>query len=323
MQGAGKQEILLESGTNEMEIIEFFLGSQSFGINVHKLREIVPYDASKVTVLPDNFPSVVGRFMIRGNTVNLIDLNLHLNRRSWEEAPPDLRRVILVCEFNGKINSFLVDGVNQIHRINWKDVQPMSNLFEKYRPRFTGSIHVEGREVLIVDLEHIIAEIDPEMKMAYETPVAATADASADLASRRGDFHLMVAEDSSLIRMGIVKVLTEAGYSRVSTFVDGEDCYHTIRDLKEKSRQSGQKMEAHLNLLITDIEMPKMDGLTLCRRIREEMKLTELPVLIFSSLITDQMALKCESVGANGWISKPQIPALVELVDGFCLRQGA
>lgn len=321
MQGANKQEILLESGTNEMEIIEFFLGSQSFGINVQKLKEIVPYDASKVTVLPDDHPSVVGRFLIRGNTVNLIDLGLHLNRKSLLETSPDLRRVILVCEFNGRINSFLVDGVNQIHRINWKDVHPMSNFLEKYHPRFTGSIHIEGREVLITDLEHIIAEIDPEMKMAFESP--AMADGTSDShAVRRGSFHLMVAEDSSLIRMGIVKVLTEAGYSRLTTFVDGEECYNSIRALTEKARQEGEPVETHLRLVITDIEMPRMDGLTLCRRIREEMKLTELPVLIFSSLITEQMALKCQSVGANSWISKPQIPALVELVDGFCLHQG-
>lgn len=316
MNQADKRGILLESGTNEMEIIEFYLGSQSFGINVHKLREIVSFDEEKLTVLPDCAPSVLGRFMIRGNTVNLIDLGKHLNVRS---APPStsLRRVVLVCEFNGRLNSFLVDGVNQIHRVNWKDVQPMAQIIEKYRPRFTGSLHVEEREILIADLEHIIAEIDPDMAMAYESPEGG---GSAPLRERRGEVHLMVAEDSGLIRSGILKVLTASGYTRVSTFIDGEECYQSIRKLQEKVRTEGGEMSSALNLLISDIEMPKMDGLTLCRKIREEMRLTDLPILIFSSLVNEQMALKCQQVGANGWVSKPQIPLLVELLDGYCLQ---
>lgn len=320
MEGTGRQQILLESGTNEMEIMEFFLGSQSFGINVHKLREIVPYDEERVTVLPDPPPSVLGLFMIRGNTVKLIDLGRHLNRRKDAAAPPTLRKVVLVCEFNGRVNSFLVDGVNQIHRVNWKDVNPLSHLFEKYRPRFTGSIHVENREVLIVDLEHIIAEIDPEMEMMYDVPEERSAAVESDLVERRGKFHLMVAEDSSLIRTGILKVLADSGYSHVSSFVDGEECFRAIRELHGKAAASGRPFSSHLNLLITDIEMPQMDGLTLCRRIREELKL-DLPILVFSSLINEQMILKCRSVGADGCISKPQIPALVELVDGFCLKR--
>lgn len=313
-----RQEILLESGTNEMEIMEFFLGSQSFGINVHKLREIIPYEEEKTTLLPDSLPSVLGLFMVRGKTIPLIGLGKHLQRRELEPEAPGARRVVLVCEFNDQVNGFLVDGVNQIHRVCWKDVQPMSLYLDNYRPRFTGSIHIDQREILIVDLEHIIAEVDPDMGMAYD--LVAPGAGQPDLLTLRGRVHLMVAEDSALIRGGILKVLTGAGYSHVSAFVDGEECYRAIRSLKARSQESGTPIQDLLQLVISDIEMPKMDGLTLCRKVKEELGLSEVRVLIFSSLVNEQMALKCQSVGADGWITKPQIPQLVELIDGLCLQ---
>lgn len=313
-----RQEILLESGTNEMEIMEFFLGSQSFGINVHKLREIIPYEEEKTTSLPDSLPSVLGLFMVRGKTIPLVSLGTHLQRREPAEAAPGARRVVLVCEFNDRVNGFLVDGVNQIHRVCWKDVQPMSTYLENYRPRFTGSIHIDQREILIVDLEHIISEVDPEMGMAYE-PIIPGADQE-ELVAMRGAIHLMVAEDSTLIRTGILKVLTRAGYTWVSTFVDGEECFQAIRSLKKLAQQAGEPIRNRLQLVISDIEMPKMDGLTLCRKIKEELGLSEVKVLIFSSLVNEQMVVKCDSVGADGCITKPQIPELVKLIDGYCLQ---
>lgn len=313
-----RQEILLESGTNEMEIMEFFLGSQSFGINVHKLREIIPYEEEKTTTLPDSLPSVLGLFMVRGKTIPLIGLGTHLQRREPVTEAPGARRVVLVCEFNDQVNGFLVDGVNQIHRVCWKDVQPMSLYLDNYRPRFTGSIHIDQREILIVDLEHIIAEVDPEMGMAYDHPGPGVE--LPDLVARRAEIPLMVAEDSTLIRSGILKVLVSSGYTKVSSFVDGEECYQAIRGLRNRAQQAGQSMHNHLQLLITDIEMPKMDGLTLCRRVKEELGLGEVKVLIFSSLVNEQMVIKCNSVGADGCITKPQIPALVKLIDGLCLQ---
>ena len=151
MANVQKREMLLESGTNEMEIIEFYLSGQSFGINVQKLKEIIPYNVEQVTKIPDSSDSVLGTLLLRGATIPLIDLKMHLAQR-FDKTDGEVREVVLVCEFNGRTNGFMVDGVNQIHRVNWSEVQPMAPFIDQYSPRFTGSINIDGREILIVDL---------------------------------------------------------------------------------------------------------------------------------------------------------------------------
>jgi two-component system chemotaxis response regulator CheV len=318
MKQYASQEILLESGTNEMEILEFYLGGQSFGINVQKLREIICYDPAKRTAMPESLPSVLGVYMVRGTSIPLVDLTSHLRQRTAVAPDADARCIVLVCQFNQKVTGFLVDGVNQIHRVNWQNVEPMASLIERFRPRFTGTIHVEDREVLIVDLEHIVAEVDPEMNMSFDHETDTVSDSLELL--KRENVGLMLAEDSVIIRIGIQKVLTNAGYTNIKAFADGEECYQELVRLKEQSGTEAEFLH-HTRLLITDIEMPRMDGLTLCRRIREELGFKNLKIIMFSSLVTDQMAHKCSSVGADTWISKPQIPTLVELVDGYCLGE--
>lgn len=308
-----KQEILLETGTNEMEIIEFYLGTQSFGINVHKLKEIIPFEEAAVTVIPGSDTGMLGTLLLRGSTIPLIDLKAHMAQKE-KDLEGDVRRVVLICEFNDRVNGFKVDGVNMIHRVSWSDVQPMATFIDQYRPRFTGSINIEGREILIVDLEHIVSEFDPEAALDYEAELHSEQMEEKVPHSRQG-MKLMMAEDSSLIRAGIERVLKGAGYTDIEVFVDGEDCYHRIMAVKQQAADEGKGISEYLNLLITDIEMPKMDGLTLCKRVKDDPILKEVKVILFSSLINEQMAVKCDSVGADGYATKPQIPYLVQMMD--------
>lgn len=320
MEKTSKKEILLESGTNEMEIIEFYLGNQSFGINVQKLKEIIPFEQAQVTSIPDSADSMLGALLLRGSTIPLVDLKKHMAQRVVEEIEGDVRHVILVCEFNGRTNGFKVDGVNQIHRVNWSDVHPMAQFIDQYRPRFTGSINIEGREILIVDLEHIVAEFDPEAALNYETELEPDGSVNS-VEDHRQKVRILLAEDSSLIRAGIEKVLKSAGYSDLHSFVDGEDCYKEILRLKKAAEESGEGIRSRLDLLITDIEMPKMDGLTLCKKVKDDPALRDVVVVLFSSLINEQMAAKCDSVGADGYATKPEIPKLVGMMDRFLLDE--
>lgn len=307
-----KQDILLESGTNEMEIIEFYLGTQPFGINVHKLKEIIPFDPDSVTAVPGSSDGMLGTLLLRGSTIPLIDLKDHVSQRN-QQVVDEVRCVVLVCEFNNRINGFKVDGVNQIHRVSWDDIQPMAEFIDQYRPRFTGSVNIDGREILIVDLEHIVAEFDDEAALNYDEDSLSEGGSKDRLRSREG-IKVLLAEDSSLIRAGIEKVLKSAGYSAMQTFVDGHECYAEIERIKKRVA-AGEKLEDLFNLLITDIEMPRLDGLTLCRRVKEDAVLKDTSVVLFSSLINEQMAAKCDQVGADGYATKPQIPYLVEMID--------
>lgn len=314
-----RQAVLLESGNNEIELIEFYLGSQPFGINVYKLREIIPFDEAKTTRIPECLPSVVGTFEVRGHSIPLVDLNLHLKRTAEPNAAGGERKVVLVCEFNQRVNGFLVDGVNRIHRISWSDISPLSSIVETYRPRFTGSFNIDQREILIVDLEYIISEIDPEADLDRRQVViedSSSGELRESLIERRRRKKLFLAEDSSLIRESILRVLKEAGYTDVESFVNGEDCFQAIQRAKQGAGEAGS---LPVELLISDIEMPKMDGLTLCKRIKEDPLASSISVVMFSSLISEQMKLHCDRVGANGCISKPEIAQLVALLDNLLL----
>ncbi len=309
-----KQDILLETGTNEMEIIEFYLGTQPFGINVHKLKEIITFDQDALTVIPGSGDGMLGTLLLRGTTIPLIDLKSHIAQKE-DDLGGDVRRVVLVCEFNDRINGFKVDGVNQIHRVSWEDVQPMASFIDQYRPRFTGSVNIEGREILIVDLEHIVAEFDSEANLDYEANLHSE-EMAEKLPHTRERMKLMLAEDSALIRDGIKKVLNGSNYTNLEVFVDGQQCYDHILAIREKVA-AGEDLDDLLNLLISDIEMPQMDGLTLCKKIKDDPLLRDMKVIMFSSLINEQMAVKCDQVGADGYATKPQIPYLVEMMDKF------
>ncbi len=309
-----KQEILLETGTNEMEIIEFYLGTQSFGINVHKLKEIITFDQESLTVVPGSAEGMMGTLLLRGSTIPLIDLKSHLAQKE-DDLNDDVRRVVLVCEFNDRVNGFKVDGVNQIHRVSWEDIQPMASFIDQYRPRFTGSVNIDNREILIVDLEHIVAEFDSESNLDYEADLHSD-EMQEKLPHTREKMKLMMAEDSALIRTGIEKVLKGSNYTDLQVFVDGQQCYDHILEIKQRVI-NGEPLESLLNLLISDIEMPKMDGLTLCKKIKDDPILKDIKVVMFSSLINEQMVVKCDQVGADGYATKPQIPYLVEMMDKF------
>jgi two-component system, chemotaxis family, chemotaxis protein CheV len=315
-----KRDILLESGTNELEIIEFYVGTQPLGINVQKLKEIISFEESDLTVIPGSEPAMLGTLLLRGATIPLIDLKLHLKQRNQEEPDDSVRQVVMVCEFNHRTNGFKIDGVNQIHRISWTDVEPIAPIINQFKPRFTGSIHIEDREILILDLEHIVGEFDPESVIG-EAEETLEVDTVRELYPHRQTAKVLMAEDSTIIRTGIEKILREAGFEGLEVFVDGQDCYKRILELKQQADDAGEDIRQHFSLLISDIEMPQMDGLTLCRKVKEDLGYKHVPVVLFSSLINPPMEVKCDSVGADGYAAKPEIAKLIGMMDKFILGE--
>lgn len=317
-----KASILLESGTNEVEVLEFVLGGQSFGVNVLKIQAIEQYDPKRVTRIHLAHPSVIGTLRFRDNCLTMIDLTREMGsgeptgRSDVEDGKPvngegTAARLVLVMEFNQLKTAFLVDGVHRIHRVSWEAINPLSAFLGSSESKFTGSLQIEGREILLVDMEKIVTEILPRGQFLHSVEQAE----ESELTRARGSRTILLAEDSAVLRKHVAEELHKGGYTTLRTFANGRECYDEIAKLTAAADTAGRDVRDEIAALISDIEMPAMDGLALCRWVKQTRQTSGLPVIMFSSLINDQIATKCEAVGADAYISKPQFTQLVALLD--------
>ncbi|SKA89522.1 two-component system, chemotaxis family, response regulator CheV [Paucidesulfovibrio gracilis DSM 16080] len=305
------QGILLESGTNEVEILEFFLGGQSYGINVSKILQIISFEEERFTRTPDADPAMPGVLLWREKTLPFIDLYAALNVRHRDDVE---RPIALVTEFNDLTCSFLTDGVNRIHRIGWDKIDPLDGYMNQFSSHFTGSVHVGDKDVLLVDFEYLVANFFPETKLDSDSQMALPEEATPEMRSGK---HVVLAEDSPFIRHTILTILQQSGYTDVQPFENGLAASEYLNAKKKQAEEQNIPVGDMVNLIITDIEMPQLDGLTLCRRIKEDPFYGQTPVIIFSSLINEQMAVKCREVGADAFITKPRMVQLVGTLDNL------
>ncbi len=301
------QEILLESGNNEMEIIEFYVSGQPFGVNVAKVNQIIQFEEKCLTNVPNSRVELKGTYQYREHTMPLINLQKALNKQTVEKIEKPL---ILITEFNDIISGFTIDGVDRIHRVNWNKLQPMGNVFASENSTCIGTIHIEERDIVVLDLEAILAKINPSTikGLKYEKDVSISEKKEAE------KIKLYFAEDSGLIRNTVVTGLKQAGFQFAGVAEDGLKAWNDLEKMADDITSKGYKIKDFLNVVITDIEMPHKDGLTLCKNIKEHFVLNSIPVILFSSLISEQMAKKCDSVNADAYIAKPKTEGLIELI---------
>lgn len=295
-----KKGILLETGTNEFEIVEFNIGGVNYGINVAKVREVI--QRIPVTAMPQAHPYVDGLFTLRGKAIPLVNLPRCLNVTNGDEA-----KNIIVTEINNYDIGFLVENVSRIHRISWKDMEPAPEVGDQ--SRVVGIVKMPNRIVLLLDFETIIAEINPEINAKLTT----VNEVGSDIRSLRSDVHVVVAEDSPMLRDLLVSTLHDSGYRFVRDFGNGQDAWDYLQNLSNKDGDISE----HVGIIVSDIEMPIMDGHRLLKLVRSNNRLRDVPFIFFSSLINDEMRLKGEELGASAQISKPEIGKLIDLLDGF------
>ncbi|SEJ90947.1 two-component system, chemotaxis family, response regulator CheV [Propionispira arboris] len=295
---AEKKGILLETGTNEFEIVEFSIGEVNYGINVAKVREVIT--RVPVTKMPQVHPFVDGLFTLRGRVMPLVNLPRCLNAVGSEEP-----KNIIVTEINNYNIGFLVDNVSRIHRISWKDMEPSPEVGED--SMVVGVIKMPDKIVLLLDFETIIAKINPEINAKLTT----FNNGTTVVKESRENMHIVVAEDSPMLRDLLVSTLHEAGYKFVKDFNNGKAAWDYLSIL---AKEPGP-IEDQVKIMISDIEMPQMDGHRLLKLIREDEVLANVPVILFSSLINEEMRRKGDNLGANGQISKPEIGQLIDLLD--------
>ena len=295
-------KILLENGTNELEVLEFIVDGNSYGINVAKIREIIQY--SPVTPVPNAHPSVEGIFMPRDAMITAIDLRNCLQR--GQSQPGGL---FIITSFNKLDIAFHVDSVIGIHRVSWVDIiKPGATVTTAEDGISTGIIKINGKLIIILDFEKIVTDINPETGLKV-TEIDA-------LGEREGtDVPILIAEDSSLLRKLIIDSLKKAGYDNIIKTENGEEAWQYIT----KCKNAGT-LARDVHLLITDIEMPLMDGHRLTKLVKTDDATKDIPVIIFSSLVNDEMRRKGEELGADAQLSKPEIGNLVKVIDNLLNR---
>lgn len=295
--------ILLESGTNELEIVEFQIGQNKFGINVIKVKEII--QPISITFIPHAHPHVEGIVQLRGEVLPVVSMNRVLGIPAQNNSDQEK---FIVAEFNKQRVVFHVDNVTQIHRISWNQIEKPSDIYQGSSSHVIGVIKRQEEMILLIDFEKIIVDINPESGIRVESVKK--------LGKReRSDKKIVIAEDSPLLRKLLHDTLLEAGYANLEFFENGLD---TLTYLEQLTKVTSDISE-HVQIVVTDIEMPQMDGHTLTKKIKENSHLSKLPVLIFSSLITDDLRHKGDQVGAEDQISKPEITELVLKIDQYIL----
>lgn len=300
--------ILLDSGTNELEVVEFHLDEGGYrghyGVNVAKVLEIIRLQP--VTSMPQmRHPAVLGAFPHRdGRVVPLVDLAKYLGKAREKVQEPK----IIVTEFNNIVTGFLVSGVNRIHRLSWQEVEaPGAFLQNMSRNAITGVVRLEGRVVFILDMEAIVGELDPALAIRLDGTLSDGPDAQAV-------YTVLHADDSGNVRNLVKRLMEESGRFKIIQRSNGEDAWQVLAQFRREEEQGGPPVRERVQAVITDIEMPQMDGLTLCRKVKEDPALRFLPVALFSSLITDRLEHKGESVGADAQFAKPDLQVLSEKV---------
>lgn len=290
-------KILLENGTNELMILEFTLGDNCYGINVAKIREITKY--VPVTPIPNSHPSIEGVFMPRDVMITAIDLKNCLGRGQSEP-----KGLFIITNFNKLDIAFHVDNVLGIHTVSWSEIiKPEVTISAAEEGVAIGIVKKEDRLVIILDFEKIVTDINPETGLKIS-------DINELGERNRSMVPILVAEDSSLLNKLIVDCLKKAGYENVTHVENGKQAYDIIKHYKEQGT-----LHDNVQLVISDIEMPEMDGHRLTKLIKSDEATVKIPVVLFSSLVNEEMRRKGEALGADAQLSKPEIGNLVKIID--------
>ncbi|MBR1659305.1 MAG: chemotaxis protein CheV [Oscillospiraceae bacterium] len=302
---ADKNEILLESGTNEIEIMEFTIAGSLYGINVAKVDEIML--CQPVKAMPHTHPAVEGIFKPRETVITVLNLPRYLGFES-ELQEKDL---FIITNFNNMHIAFRVHTVIGISRISWTAIQkPDKAISGKGESVATGIAQCNGELVTILDFERVVAEIAPETSIQIS-------EIEQMGPRRRNNQPILLADDSILLSEMIKEALTKAGYTNLKQFSNGLELWEYLSMLKK----TGQ-VEEKAALIITDLEMPQMDGHRLTKLVKEDEVLRHIPLIIFSSLISDEMRVKGKELGADEQMSKPEIGHLVSVMDRLLDRAG-
>ncbi len=305
-------KILLESDTNELEIVEFRIDEMDwhgnvipcyYGVNVAKVREIIRLPQMSKVV--NAKPGVEGMIKLREKVITIINLAQVLGKDTGDLVADR----VVVLEFNNLMVGVLVHSVSRIYRISWKNVEPPSR--SVHSEQVTGLVKMEDRIILLLDFEKIVGELCSQSALK---PIDSAVLLEGNSDGERSSRIILVADDSLFIRNTMCASLRDAGY-QVEEAENGSQAWDIIQKKLEYCAREGKDIRDSLSLVITDVEMPQMDGLHLTSLIRKTEPLRDFPVVIFSSLASEDNKRKWIGLGANHILTKPDLPNLVRVAD--------
>ena len=293
---------------NDLEIIEFYIDEETaegpsyrsyYGMNVAKVLEIIRKPT--VTGVPGkHHRAALGTFNLRGKVLPLVDLGLWLGKAP---VKTDTHKVI-VSEFSGVVTAFVVSGVTRIHRMTWAQVEPPGKYLQSFsHDSVTGVVRFDERIVFLLDMEQVIGSMDPSINLASHADQGGTTGGEG--------YHVLIADDSPSIRNTIAACLEQARFT-VSRTTCGREAWEQLKKWERQSQAEGKPLTDYVDLVISDIEMPEMDGHSLTRMIKADPMLKHIPVILFSSLISDVVYKQGQQAGADDQIAKPGLPQLTE-----------
>ncbi len=293
-----KTEILMETGTNEIEIMKFTICDEVYGINVAKVKEIMLSDKAKM--VPGSHSVVEGVFKPRDKMITIVDLPRYLTNESHSVEE---KHLLIVTHFNKVDIAFRVHSVLGIERMSWENVKKLdSTLANGQDGLATGIAECNGELIVILDFEKIVADI--------EKTVALDIDAVESVTNiERHKYRILIAEDSELLASLITQAMNKADYKNYIRFNNGKELWDYLNTLSESD------LRTQASLIITDLEMPQMDGHRLIKLVRSSPKYSKIPILIFSSIMSEQMAIKGKELGADEQLSKPEIVNLINIIE--------
>lgn len=287
------------AGNNRLELLLFRLGgSQLYGINVFKVREAIP--CPPLTRMPRSHPVSKGVASIRGQTVNIVDLSQSIGRRSIDDSDNSF---VILTEYNRSVQGFLVSAVDRIINISWSDVlpPPPASGANNY---MTAITRIDDQLVQIIDVEQVLAEV-----MGINTAVSADIADQASEQNSEQPKRILVADDSSVARNQIKRTLDQIGVE-ATIAKNGREALQILQNWAAE----GIDVAQHISLLISDIEMPEMDGYTLTSEIRKDPALKDLQVLLHTSMSGTFNQALVQKVGADKFLPKFSPDELAEEV---------
>jgi len=280
------------AGANKMELLMFHLGTEEiYGINVFKIREVMK--VPPVVKIPASDPRILGLVNLRGENIALVDLKLAIGIGPLDPVGAKL----IIAEYNDNKQGFLVAGVDRIIRMSWERIQIPPPMVQSSRQGAVTAITKleDGRMVLILDVEKVLAELHPRS----EEEILAGIELVKELAGKR----VLVADDSIVARKQIVKTLERLGMKYVETQT-GKEALALLRQYADLGDKTARTIFDFVVGVITDIEMPEMDGFSLTKHIREDSRLQGLPVLMHTSLSGQCNVDKGKSLGVTDYVTK-------------------